>query len=109
MNNIIVWLIILVVSIVFGVFSRIAVYNKKSKTWWFFDGWRDCVSYFMTGIIGYFLIAIRWPEISESGDLSSGDFILFLAFFIGVLGWWPYLIKNVIERMDDIVKKILKK
>lgn len=109
MNNIYVWLILVVVSVIFSIYNRIAVFNEKSIIWWLFEVWRDFVSFFMTGVIGYFLVAIRWPIIEESGNLSVSDYILFMAFFIGVLGWWPYIIKNISEGIGDILGKILKK
>jgi len=71
--------------------------------------WRDFVSYFMTGVIGYFLVAVRWPNIAQSGNLSASDFILCLAFSIGLLGWWPYVIKNITEGIGNILGRVLKK
>lgn len=114
MNNIIVWLILGCASIIFGIFDRISVskdpvFKDKSVIFWFFEVWRSSVSYFITSVIGYFLVAIRWPDIVQSGSLSSGDFVLCLAFFIGVLGWWPYFIKNITEGINAIVAKLLDK
>jgi len=109
MNNIYIWLILGVASIIFGILSRIAAYHVKSKVWWFFEVWRDVVSYFITGVIGYFLVAIRWPKITESGNLSVGDFVLCLVFFMGVLGWLPIFIKNVTEGINAIIERIIGK
>jgi hypothetical protein len=69
--------------------------------------WRDAISYFITGIIGYFIVTIGWPNIAKSGNLSVSDFVLCLAFFIGVLGWWPYFIKNITEGINAILTRIL--
>jgi len=107
MNNIVIWLILGVVSLIFGIFSRIAAYNKKGKSWWFFEWWRDFISYFITSVIGYFFVAIRLPNITESGNLSTNDFILCLAFLAGALGWWPYFIKNITQGINVIFEKIL--
>jgi hypothetical protein len=109
MNNIYIWLILGAASVIFGIFSRIAAHNEKSKSWWFFEVWRDFVSYFITGVIGYFLVAIRWPNIEKSGNLSVSDFVLCLAFFVGVLGWWPYFVKNITEGINAIIERILRK
>ena len=108
MNNIYIWLILGAASVLLGIFSRMAAYHEKSKSWWFFEIWRDVVSYFITGVIAYFFLAIRWPKIAESGNLFVSDFILFFAFFIGVLGWWPYFIKNITEGINAIIAKLLK-
>ncbi len=109
MDNINVWLVILLVSIIFGIFDRYAAYNEKGKSWWFFEWWRLFVNYFITGAIGYFLVVIRWPKITELNNLSINDFVLCLAFFIGVLGWWPYFIKNITEGINTIIERFLKK
>jgi len=108
MNNVVVWLILVAVSLIFGILSRIAAHNRKSIPWWFFECWRDFVSYFITGVIGYFFVAVRWPNIAKSGILSVSDFVLLLIFFIGVLGWTPYVIKNVTEGLNAIIGRILK-
>jgi len=109
MDNIVVWIILGVVSSIIGIFSRIAAHNEKSKPWWFFEWWRDFASYFITGVIGYFLVAIRWPIIAKSGNLSVSDFILGLFFLIGVLGWLPYFIKNITEGVHIILSRILER
>ena len=114
MNNITVWLILGVASIIFGIFDRIVAlknqaFKDESVIFWFFEVWRSSVSYFITGVIGYFLVAIRWPDIVQSGSLSVGDFVLCLTFFIGVLGWWPYFIKNITEGINAIIAKLLNK
>lgn len=108
MNNITVWIVLGMASIILGIFSRIAVYNEKSKPWWFFEWWRDCVSYFMAGVMGYFFVVVRWPIITKSGNLSANDFILCLIFLMGVLGWLPYFIKNITEGIGKILGIILR-
>ena len=109
MNNITIWLILVFVSIVFGISNRIAAHNENGNCWWFFEVWRDFVNYFISFLIGYFLVVIRWPYIAQSGNLSGSDFLLGLIFFVGILGWWPYFIKNVTEGIDAIITKILDK
>jgi H+/Cl- antiporter ClcA len=109
MNNIYIWLILGAVSVIFAIFSRIAAHKERSKSWWFFEVWRDFVNYFITGVIGYFFVAIRWPNIEKSGNLSVSDFFLCFAFFIGALGWWPYVFKNITEKIDAIFERALKK
>lgn len=109
MNNLGIWITFVVVSIFFGIFSRVAIYKNKSVFFWFFEVWRDFVCYFITCVIGYFFVAIRWPSIAQSGNLSVGDFILSLAFLMGALGWLPYFIKNVTEGINVIVGKVLNK
>ncbi|HUV46781.1 MAG TPA: hypothetical protein VMW29_01470 [Candidatus Bathyarchaeia archaeon] len=109
MNNIAIWLILGLVSLIFGIFSRIAAFKEKSKSWWFFEWWRDFASYFITGGIGYFFVAVRWPNIAQLGSLSVSDFFLFFTFLIGVLGWLPYFIKNITEGINVIVERILTK
>lgn len=125
MNNICVWISIGVVSILFGFFSRVAAYKiklnkttwEKVKKWafengvsyWLFEAWRDSMCYFITGVTAYFMVAIRGPVLLRSdGVLSISDFVLFLIFSVGVLGWLPYLIKNITEGINTIVEKFLR-
>lgn len=109
MNNLTIWIIIGVSSAIFGIFNRIAVYNERGKSWWFFEWWRDCVSYFIAGIIGYFFVAVRWPIVAKSGNLAVGDYVLGIVFLMGILGWLPYFIKNVTEGISKILGIILDK
>ena len=109
MNNIYIWLILGVISIIFGICSRIAVHRGKGLFFWFFEVWRDSVSYFLAAIIGYFFVAIRWPHISQSGNLSISDFALIIIFLFGILGWWPYVVKNITEGIEKIIGAVIKK
>lgn len=111
MNNITIWIILGGASVIFGLLDRISLRQLKKKdniALWFFETWRCSVGYFITGIIGYFLIAIRWPNIAQSGDLSVSDFILCLVFVIGILGWIPYFIKSTNDGIKSIADKLIK-
>lgn len=109
MNNAIIWIILGIISIIFGVLSRIAAYKKNNIIFWLFEIWRDSACYFVAAIIGYFFIDVRWSYIYKSGNLSVNDFILVIIFLFAVLGWWPYIIKNISEGIEKIVTKLIGK
>ncbi len=102
-------IVIGIISVLFGVGSRIAVYKPKGEIYYFFEIWRDAVCYFITVIIGYFFLIIRWPNVKSDGILSTSDFILGIVFLLGILGWLPYLAKNITQGIDVIISKVLKK
>jgi hypothetical protein len=106
MNNYFIWLIIGIACVVFGILDHISAMNEKGKIRSILDVWRHTVNYMITAILGYFLVVIRWPLITQNADLSISDFVVGLAFLIGVFGWWPYVIKNFTEGIDTIISKI---
>lgn len=108
MNNVTIWIILGIVSVIFGITSRINVHKNKKGLFWFFEVWRDTVSYFIAAIIGYFFIDVRWAYIRQSGILSTSDFILFLVFIFSILGWWPYVVKNATDGIAKIASRIIR-
>ncbi|MFA6588662.1 MAG: hypothetical protein WCT08_06410 [Patescibacteria group bacterium] len=116
MNNIFVWIILCAVSLILGILSYVAAYRRgvgdiknHPKIFRFFEIYRHFVGYFFSAVIGYYFIKVRWPYIHQTAVLSLGDFILGIAFLFGVLGWWPYLIKNITEGVEAIINKRLGK
>lgn len=103
------WLIIVLACIVFGILDHISAMNEKSKIRSILDVWRHAVNYFITAVLGYFLIVIRWPLITQNASLSSSDFIVGVAFLIGIFGWWPYFVRNVTEGINAIISRTLNK
>jgi hypothetical protein len=109
MNNINIWLVLGLASAAFAIISIKADCNKEDKSGYFLEAWRRFASYFITAIIGYFIITIRWPEIEKSKNLTVNDFVLCLAFLIGILGWLPYFVKNLTEGIKVIIERFLRK
>ena len=92
MDNVTILIIFGIISILFGVGSRIAVHGSKGF-YYLFEIWRDAVCYFITVIIAYFFLTIRLPyinNVANKGMLSTSDFILGIVFLLGILGWLPY-------------------
>jgi hypothetical protein len=108
MDNTTIWIILGVVSVIFGIATRINVRKDKKILFWFFEVWRDTVSYFIAAMIGYFFIDVRWSYIRQSGILSTSDFILFLVFIFSILGWWPYVVRNATDGITKIVSRIIR-
>jgi hypothetical protein len=109
MNNIGIWILLIIVSLVFGILTKIDIdSSSKRPIHWFFETWRHFVGYLLASIIGYFFIDVRWPYIHQSGELTTNDFLLFIAFLFAVFGWWPYVVKNITEGIEKILAKIIK-
>lgn len=109
MNNLSIWLVVVIVSIVFGVLDQISATNEKSRTRRVLDIWRHTVNYFFTAVLIYFFLVVRWPIISQNAELTVSDFVVGLAIIIGVFGWWPYVIKNFTEGINAIISRALDK
>lgn len=112
MNNLIVWISLSVVSIFFGILHYKAKYyqdiDKHNSYFKFLEFWRSSINYFITLVIVYYFISIRWPHVSQGNNLSIEDFTLGIFFLIGVFGWLPYFIKNITEGINAIIAKVLK-
>lgn len=113
MNNIIIWAILFLVSIVWGWLHYKAGYNKNLSNengyYKFLEFLRPFINYFVALIIAYYFVSIRWIYINQGNNLSAGDFILGAIFLIGVFGWLPYLTKYIVEGITIIFGKIFNK
>lgn len=113
MNNIIIWLIICAISFVWGLLHYKARYyadiDKHNEYFKFLEFWRACINYFITLVIVYYFVSVRWSYITQYSNLSAGDFILGIVFLIGVFGWLPYFIKNITEGINVIFSRIFDK
>jgi len=111
MNNIFIWLIICLISFVWGGLHYKANYffeiENKNKYFKFLEYWRHCLNYFISLVIIYYFVSFRWPNIKLNGNISNEDFILSIILFMGIFGWIPYFIKNVTEAINVIFKRIL--
>ena len=110
MNNFFIWIILGIVSIVLGILTSIAVVHKDNrKLYWFFEVWTNSLEYFFAAIIAYFFVDIRGLQIIQSGELSISDFALATIFTFAVIGWWPYVVKNITEGISKIVGTVIKR
>jgi len=112
MNNIIIWVSICSISIIWGFLHYKAGYytdiDKHNKYFRFLEFWRCCINYFIPLIIAYYFISVRWVYVGQ-GNISYGDFILGIVFLVGIFGWLPYFIKNITEGITAIFDRIFKK
>lgn len=111
MDNIAAWITIVAIGILFGILHYRAGYyreiDKHNSYFKFLEAWRLCVNYFIVGIIVYYFVSVRGPDITKGAAFSGGDFILGIIFLIGIFGWLPYFIKNITEGITVIFQKIL--
>jgi|AntAceMinimDraft_17_1070374.scaffolds.fasta_scaffold477942_1 hypothetical protein len=113
MDNIIIWLTLCIFSIIWGLFHYNAGYyadiDKHNKYFKFLEFWRLCINYFVTLVIAYYFVTVRWAHIGQGSNFSTGDFILGIIFIIGIFGWLPYFVKNITEGISVIFKKYFEK
>ena len=72
--------------------------------------WNDFANYFITSLIGYYFAVALWPTLSAGRTLSLGaaDFVLFLAFLLGIFGHLCVFSYNVTESISAIIKRVLR-
>lgn len=113
MSNIIILVIIGLISTIWGALQYKAGYNKeldKENSYFkFLEFLRPCINYFITLVIVYYFISVRWNYVGQGSDLNLGDFVLGFVFLVGIFGWLPYFIKYLTEGINVIATKILNK
>lgn len=108
MNNIIIWIIIAVISVLFGILECVAIHNQKGRIFILLEVWRHSVGYFIAFAIGYFFVSVRWSHMSSDGIFSWSDFVLGAVFLISITGWLGYFIKNMTAGINAIISRFLK-
>lgn len=76
--------------------------------WKFIEVWNRFINMFLGGLIGYYFILVRWKQILKGGNLTIADFVVFIIFSMCLLGWFPYLLKNITMGITAILKRVLK-
>jgi hypothetical protein len=109
MNNLII-IIIFLVSLFLGLIKYGSLADSyKGKSWKlkFVEMWNDFINFFITGLIGYYFILIRWPMLSKGEMLNVSDFALFVIFILGLFGHLCVISKNITEGVEAIIKRVL--
>jgi len=119
MNNLIVWLVIIIISFIVSLMNyRGTIIYKADKdinhkeapfSWKFFQIWNFFICFFLGGLIGYYFIAIRFKQLSHGDNLASIDIILVLIFIMSLIGYLPHFLKNITEGIQVILKRVLEK
>lgn len=111
MNNQIIWFIIVVSSVVFGVIHYFAGYNKElpkeNQCYKFLEFWRHSINYFIALVIAYYFASMRLCGLSQGNSVSVGDAFLGMVFLVGIFGWLPYFTKNITEGINVIINRVL--
>jgi hypothetical protein len=68
--------------------------------------WNNFVNYFIAGLIGYYLVTVRLPQVSE-GNVAAGpgDIFLFTFFLMGSFGHLAVLSYNLTRAIEAILQK----
>lgn len=116
MNSIIIKVNVIVilffVSLILGFVKYGSLATSYENSTWqlkFIEIWNDTMNFFISGIVGYYFILIRWPLLSKGEILVSSDFILFIIFALGMFGHLCVMSKNITEGIETIIKRVLEK
>ena len=111
MDNLIIWEVVTVISLVFGLVHYKAGYyadiGKHNGYFKFLEFFRCFANYFVTSAIVYYFVSVR--NIVTSVDFSFGDIVLGAVFLVGLFGWLPYFVKNITEGINVIFSRVLNK
>ena len=103
-------LIILIVSLVLGLIKYTSIAHAYKESSWpikFIEIWNDFANFFITGLIGYYFVLVRWPLILSGKSLEASDFGLFIIFLLGIFGHLCVMSKNITEGINAILKRVL--
>ncbi len=120
MNNFIIWIILICVSVFLGFIKYRGntryIYetdsgDKKNPpfSWKFTEIWNQFFNFFLGGVISYYFIDIKYKVIISNGVLNFGDFILLFVGAMCFLGYFPHLLKNLTQGINAILQKIMDK
>lgn len=84
-------------------------YKNAPWQWKFFEVWASFANFCIAGLIGYYFVYVRLEPISKGGSISTADFVLFFIFAMCLFRWFPYLLKNLTEGINSILKRVLEK
>lgn len=110
MNNLIITGIISLVSLILGLIKYGSIADAyKGKSWQlkFIEIWNDFMNFFIAGLVGYYFVLVRWPLLLKGDALSTGDFVLFIIFTLGLFGHLCVMSKNITEGIEAILKRVL--
>lgn len=104
--------LLLPTSLLLGCVKLLSVAGAHGSNRWVkvIEFWNDFANYFITALIGYYFVVTMWPDLSagRSLDLGVADFILFLAFLLGLFGHLRVFSYNVTESIAAIIKRVLR-
>lgn len=110
MTSFVIFGLIVLVSIVLGL-VKFGTIETESWNWQrkFAEAWNSFVNFFIAGMIGYYLMTVRWPLLLRSETLYVSDFILFAILAMGLFGHLNVLSYNLTKGVEAILERVLKK
>jgi hypothetical protein len=108
----VIFFVLLPLSLLLGSIKFLSVAGAHGPNRWVkvIEFWNDFVNYFITALIGYYFVIVFWPSLSVGRSLSLGvaDFVLFLAFLLGIFGHLCVFSYNVTESIAAIIKRVFR-
>lgn len=110
MNNFIVIGILFLVSLTLGLI-KFGSLDSEGWNWQhkFAEIWNDFVNFFITGLLGYYFVLARLPQLLKGEALNTGDFVLFIIFTLGLFGHLCVMSKNITDGIEAILKRVLER
>ena len=105
-------LILVILGGVLGLIKYGSISNEyRNKPWQlkFAEVWNCSWNFILAGLVGYYFILIRWPQIKTGENLSLADFAVFTIFAMGLFGHINVLSKNITEGIQSILRRVLEK
>lgn len=112
MNDLIAIVIISFVSLILGIIKFQSLAKSYIGSSWqlkFIEAWNDFMNFFISGLIAYYFILVRWPLLLQGDVLNISDFILFLIFMLGIFGHLCVMSLNITKGVETILKRVLER
>lgn len=98
------------VALVLGLIKYGSLSGAYKNTSWqlkFVEIWNDFVNFFITGLIAYYFIRVKWPLLLEGKPLEISDLVLLIILMLGLFGHLCVASKNITDGIESVLKKIL--
>lgn len=106
-----IFLSIVIISIFLGLNKFLSIkdqYKSKSFNLKFSEGWNNIMNFFISGLISFYFIIIRWPQLLDGSLLNYSDIILLVIFSMGMFGHLCVVSHNFTEGIGSIIDKYVK-
>lgn len=99
-------------SLILGLIKYASIssaYKNTSCQLKFVEIWNDFINFLIGGLIGYYFISVRWPQLVNGMSPNTGDFVFIIIFLVSMFGHLPVISHHLTEGISTIVEKVLKK
>lgn len=102
---------VLIPSLILGYikFSSLAP-SRKGWSWQlnFVEFWNCFINFFIAGLIAYYFLTIKWPQLANGANFTLGDSLLLVFLLLGLFGHLNVFSFNITRGIEAIVDKYFK-